>query len=153
MPVIIRLSSTFSRRRHHWMYIFARSCRFSADSTESPHTCGWNRFYDTKTCCGETYPGSYTRVYRGGSYAPEDQLGSYRAAHCAATGMGDNRHICLSKNWPVVLDPRPQLYDKRQVSLTNCLADVQANRPFAIRVANFGASEWTLAKNQVLGFR
>ena len=52
----------------------------------------------------------------------------------------------------MVLDPRPRLYDKRQVSLTNGFADVQANRPFAIRVANFGASERTLAKNQVLGF-
>ena len=53
---------------------------------------------------------------------------------------------------PVVLDPRPRLHDKQQVSLTNGFADVQANRPFAIRVANLGASERTLAKNQVLGF-
>ena len=53
---------------------------------------------------------------------------------------------------PVVLDPRPRLYDKRQVSMTNGFAVLQANRPFAIRVANFGASERTLAKNQVFGF-
>ena len=51
-----------------------------------------------------------------------------------------------------MLHPRPRLYDKRQVSLTNGFADVQANRPFAIRVANFRASERTLAKDQVLGF-
>ena len=36
------------------------------------------------------------------------------------------------------------------MSLTNGFANVQANRPFAIRVANFGASERTL--NQFLGF-
>ena len=52
----------------------------------------------------------------------------------------------------MVLDPRPRLYDKRQVSLTNGLADVQANRPFAIRAAKFGAIERKLAKNQLLGF-
>ena len=52
----------------------------------------------------------------------------------------------------MVLDPRPRLYDKRQVSLTNGFVDVQSNRTFAIRVANFGASERTLAENQVLGF-
>ena len=53
---------------------------------------------------------------------------------------------------PVVLDPRPRHYDKRQVSLTNGFADVQANRQFAIRVANIGACERTLDNNQVLGF-
>ena len=60
--------------------------------------------------------------------------------------------VVCGRTGPVVLDPRPRLYDKRQVSLTNGFADVKANRPFAIRVANFGASERTLAKNQVLGF-
>ena len=34
------------------------------------------------------------------------------------------------------------------MSLTNGFADVQANIPFAIRVANFGASERTLAKTK-----
>ena len=60
--------------------------------------------------------------------------------------------VVCRRTGPVVLDPRPRLYDKRQVSRTNGFADVQASRPFAIRVADFGASERTLAKNQVLGF-
>ena len=60
--------------------------------------------------------------------------------------------VVCGRTGPVVLDPRPRLYDKRQVSQTNGYADVQANRSFAIRVANFGASERTLAENQVLGF-
>ena len=38
------------------------------------------------------------------------------------------------------------------MSLTTSFADVRANRAFAIRVANFGASERTVGKNQVLGF-
>ena len=107
---------------------------------------------DTQTCCGETYRFSYTRACRHGTVATKDQLGPCCAAHCAATAKRDNGQSCLSKNWPVVLDPRPRLYDKRQMSLTNGFADVQANRPFAIRVANFGASERTLSKNQVLRF-
>ena len=60
--------------------------------------------------------------------------------------------VVCGRTGPVVLDPCPRLYDKRQVSLTNGFADVQANIPFAIRIANFGASERTLAKNQFLGF-
>ena len=55
--------------------------------------------------------------------------------------------VFCGRTGSMVLDPRPRLYDKRQVSLTNGFADVQANRPFAIRVANFGASERTIAKN------
>ena len=51
-----------------------------------------------------------------------------------------------------LLNPRPQIYDRRQVFLTNGFVDVRANRSFAIRLNNFGASERTLAKNQVLGF-
>ena len=59
--------------------------------------------------------------------------------------------VVCGRTGPVVPDPRPRLYDKRQVSLTNGSADVRANRPFAIRVANFGSRELTLAKRQVLG--
>ena len=40
--------------------------------------------------------------------------------------------VFCGRTGPVVIDPRPRLYDKRQVSLTNGFADVQANRPFAI---------------------
>ena len=60
--------------------------------------------------------------------------------------------VVCGRTGPVVLGPRPQLYDKRQVSLTNGFADVQANKPFAMRVANFCARERTFTKNQVLGF-
>ena len=60
--------------------------------------------------------------------------------------------VVCGRTGPVVLDPRRRLYDKRQLSLTNGFANVQANRSFAIRVANFGTRERTLAKNQVLGF-
>ena len=60
--------------------------------------------------------------------------------------------VVCGRTGPVVLDPCPRLFDERQVSPTNGFADVQVNGPFAIRVANFGASERTLAKNQVLGF-
>ena len=60
--------------------------------------------------------------------------------------------VVCGRTGPVVLEPRPRLYDKRQVSLTNGLADVRPNKPFATRVANFAASERTIAKNQVLSF-
>ena len=56
--------------------------------------------------------------------------------YCAAAAKQDNRQSCLVKNCPVVHDPRPRLYDKRQVSLTNGFADVLANRLFAVRVRN-----------------
>ena len=72
--------------------------------------------------------------------------------YCDAAAKRYNRQSGLWKNGPVVLDHRTRLYDKRQVSLTNGFRDVRANRQFAIRVANFGASERTLAKNEVLGF-
>ena len=147
IPPTIRRCSTFSRRRHHRMYIYGRSCRVSADPAQGPHTCGWNLCSDTQTCCEETFRGSNTRACRGGTIATEDQLGPCCAAHCAAIAKRDNRQICLWKHWPVVLDPRPRIYDKRQLSLTNGFADVQANRLFAIQVANLGASERTLAKN------
>ena len=152
IPPTIRRCSTFSRRSYHRMFVFGRSCRVSADPAQGPHTCGWNRCSDTQACCRETYRGSYTRACRGGTVATEDQLGPCCAAQCASTATRDTHHSFLWKNWPVVLDPRPRLYEKRHVSPTNGFADVQANRPFAIRVANFGASERTLAKNQILGF-
>ena len=62
-----------------------------------------------------------------------------------------NVQAVCSYTGPVVLESKPQLYEKRQVSLTNGFIDVQKNVSFTIRVANFSAHERTLAKNQVLG--
>ena len=60
--------------------------------------------------------------------------------------------VVCGRTRPVVLDSRPRLDDRRKVSLTNGFAVIQATRPFAILVANFGAGERTLAKKQVFGF-
>ena len=59
--------------------------------------------------------------------------------------------VC-SHTGPVVLESKPQLYEKRQVPLTNGFIEVQTDVSFTIRVANFSAHERTLAKNQVLGY-
>ena len=77
----------------------------------------------------------------------------YVAQRIVLPPQGDTTvKVVCGRTGIVVLDPRPRIYDKRQVSLTNGFADVQPNRPFAIRVAEFGASGGTIAKNQVLGF-
>ena len=63
-----------------------------------------------------------------------------------------NVQAVCSYTGPVFLESKPQLYEKRQVSLTNEFIDVQKNVYLTIRVANFSAHERTHAKNQVLGY-
>ena len=63
-----------------------------------------------------------------------------------------NVQAVCSHTGPVVLESKPQLYEKRQVSLTNGFIDVQKDVSCTIRVANFSAHERTLAKNQVLRY-
>ena len=152
IPPTIRRYSTSSSRHYHRMYAFGRSCRVSADPTQGPHTCGWNRCSDTQTFCGEIYRGSYTRAYRGDTVATEKQSGPCCAAYCAAAAKRDNRQSCLWKNWSRGSAPTPSTPRQATSVADERLYSVRANRPFAIRVANFSASERTLAKTQVLGF-
>ena len=51
----------------------------------------------------------------------------------------------------VLLVPKPELYDKYHLSIANGIAEVKANVPFVIRIANLSKVSRTLVKNQVLG--